>query len=231
MRRIMIWGRLFFLFLIGVYLTGCSEVATSTDHRIPSVTGNCIHAQAVVRYFLSDGNQYFTEQQHLFCPSEKTLQIQSNEPAGFHTWRITEHGFNTTSSTGNHSRKETSLMNHPAALSIFSGFYYGSEILDTSSFMKQDPQKIEGQWYEPFQQASLEESVISILYQNLDSKKIDFVTVTDQANGITLSAKCYNWRYFGPDGTLIPRTIDIFDISQGLSSKNLLIRVDYKHIE
>jgi len=40
----------------------------------------------------------------------------------------------------------------------------------------------------------------------------------------------YNWSFYGPKGMLIPRKIDIFDITDGISSKKMIIQVDYKHV-
>lgn len=192
-----------------------------------TVTKNCIQAQAVVTYFLSGDQPYLTDQQHTFCPDSKSLFIQSHEPRGFFTWKWTG---------GEYSRTPTSThpadayWHRPQILAVYAGFLYGGGFLPADALPAEAPTSLEGQRYTPLVLTISGKEIHAYLYRNLDTHTIDRILVEDPAGGQVFMAKCYNWSYYSPKKLMIPRKIDIFDITNGLASKKMIIEVDYKMV-
>ena len=225
-----------FTLVCGLLLPGCTllkKISSGESAAKPSEKGqqtfseNCIHAHAVVTYYLNSGRTYLTEQQHTFCPESKSLQIRAHEPQGTFTWNWTEQHYSTTTPSG---LADDAYWDPPQILAVYAGFLYGGEFLSANALPEQAPLKLEGQRYIPLVLAIPSEDMNVLLYRNQNTQKIDVVQVQDRTKNQVWLGKFYNWSYYSPKGLLIPRTIDIFDISEGISSKKLMIRVDYKQV-
>ena len=67
-----------------ILMSGCAtqvkqdqpETTHSSSDESKSIDlEDCILTRAVVTYYLSEGRTYLTDQQHIFCPEEESLQI------------------------------------------------------------------------------------------------------------------------------------------------------------
>lgn len=215
---------------IGLLLpAGCTgPAAQPSDVTSAGVNKNCVDAQTVVHYFLAGQRHYFTEQQHIFCPDQKSLLIASHEPQGRFEWLL---------QGGRYSAGKAPEKPDPADAywnrALVSASYYlmtvGGEFLPAPDATNPDPVKIEGQYYLELNPKAPGLSSLR-LYRNQANGKVDLVQVEDK-NGQLWMAKSYNWNYYAPTGKLIPRKIDFFDISKGISSKELKIRIDYSNVQ
>jgi hypothetical protein len=89
--------------------------------------------------------------------------------------------------------------------------------------------KIEGRWYQPFTPAWPVDAELKML-QPLDSSRVELIELTDADTDVSWLVRCYNYRYSRELANRIPRTIDVYDTQNGVASKKLMIRFDYKDI-
>ena len=132
-------------------------------------------------------------------------------------------------------------------MAVFYSFTAGAGLLDFAQLETQEITKIEGQWYEPTQ---MQKGNIELkLLKNKSTNRIDLVEITKQDSEFTPKdgaeydreyyqisiepmwlIRSYNYRYSKELDRLVPMRIDIFDIRNGLASKQLIIQIDYKTI-
>ena len=89
--------------------------------------------------------------------------------------------------------------------------------------------KVEGQWYQTFT-PHWPETVKLTLFKSLDTNRIERVEMDDLQQSSTWLLMGYNYRYSKELGETLPRTIDVFDITDGIASKLLMIRFEYNDI-
>lgn len=219
--------------LFSMVWSGCTTPRSGSDNSVikpvkPKQTiDQCITVHAVVTYYLPGKRTYLTDQRHIFCPNLKSLQIRSAEPAGTFVWSWTEGHY---SRTGPKDRTGEAWWDRPQVLAVYAGFLYGGGFLAANNLPAEEMITLEGQRYEPMVFAIPDKSIQIHLYRNQDSKLIDRVIIHDTAKQQKWMAVCYNWSYYTPKNLLIPRKLDIYDITDGIFSKNLLLQVDYKKV-
>lgn len=208
---------------------GCTDPsARQADATSPVITDNCIPAQAVVHYFLEKERHYFTQQEHVFCPDQKSLMVVSHEPQGRFVWTLGANQYSA-SNAPEEPGPTDAYWNRALLGASYCLLTYGGEFLTAGEPVSQEPVRIEGQHY-----LEIDPEVSGLaslrLYRNQTSGKIDLVQVEDKS-GTLWMAKSYNWNYYPPTGKLIPRKIDFFDVSNGIPSKVLKIRTDYTNVQ
>jgi len=208
-------------------LAGCAGNAASvTEETALETAGDCIAAEAVVHYYLENERHYFTQQRHDFCPDQKKMVIRSQEPQGLFRWNLQNGQYSASSGAPEQPGASDAYWNSALVGAFCCLMLYGGEFLSPGGSADSEPIKIEGQLY-----LEMKSPMKSLkLYRNQTHGKIDLVLVTDN-NGTKWMAKSYNWSYYAPTGKMIPRKIDFFDISDGISSKKLKIRTDYAAVQ
>ncbi len=215
-----------------VTLAGCGTQTTDTPTKQPTSSeqidpANCIAAQAVVSCFLEGGRTYITAQQHLFCPEAKSLQIHSKEPQGSFTWKLTAQQF---------SRMSSGVQSNPAGwdlprmLTVYAGFLYGGGFVSTDSLADGGIVTLDGQRYLQLAMPVSDNAIHAQLYRDLDTNRIDRIVIEDKKQGQSWLGVCYNWSYYSPKKLWIPRKIDIYDITDGVASKRLILQTEYKKV-
>lgn len=214
---------------LSLLATGCSR-STQPDPISEEAIEPQIQADCIAHYYKSNGSAYITRQQHGFTPSLGLFHAYSSEPAGPVECLLTRDGF---SSTG--QEKELlpdlprQLWSKHLAASVFYSFSAGGGLLDTSAMAKGDNVRIEGRWYQPVV-TDWSGQLQLTLYRTLDTERVELVKMEDSQQELSWLLKSYNYRYSKELDGLIPRAIDVFNISDGLGSKALMIRFDYKNI-
>ncbi|HOK66497.1 MAG TPA: hypothetical protein PK054_03540 [Anaerohalosphaeraceae bacterium] len=215
--------------LLGLALAGCTLTNRNSFSPAENKTLPCkdlLKAHAVTAFYLSAGKTYYTEQEHRFCPSLQILEISAEEPEGTVQWKWEKGTFNRPAG----GEKTLSGEWQPeSALAVFSGFLYGSGLLSVNLPPEQPTANLEGQVYTAIPLLA-SEGFEATLYKNQKTGIIDRVNIHNKKDNKTLMAILYNWRLLGKREILIPRKIDIFDITNGVSSKKLLIQIEYKEI-
>lgn len=189
-----------------------------------------IEADCIVQYFKSNGSAYITQQQHRYNPEAGFFEASSKEPTGKVQCSLVQDVFKSS------GQKKALLSDLPGsfwdknlATVLFYSFCAGGGLLDTASMTSGENVKIEGQWYQPFTPAWPVDADVKIL-QSVDSSRVELVELTDAQNDVSWLVRCYNYRYSSELRKRIPRTIDIYDTQNGIASKILMIRFDYKDI-
>lgn len=217
---------LVFSLVFGACQTSRPQTQTQT---LPDINPRII-ADCVVSYFQIDSAPYITQQRHAFDPSSRSLKMTADEPAGTFTFALTNDQFAAAEPlTPYLSGLPASFVNQPLATAVFYSFTAGAGILDTAQWMKTEPVKIEGKWYNPIQ-IPTENGTDVTLYWNADQERVELVKIADQATESLWLLQSYSLIYSKEADTLIPRKIDVFDIENGLASKRLLIQFEYKSI-
>ncbi|HOQ04044.1 MAG TPA: hypothetical protein PKY88_02370 [Anaerohalosphaeraceae bacterium] len=216
--------------LLGLALTGCelsnrNGPASEGKNTLPCE--DLLKAHAVTAFYLPAGKTYYTEQEHHFCPSLQILEISAQEPEGTVQWKWEKGAFSCSAGDPKTWRGE---WRPESLLALFSGFLYGSGLLSVSPEPEQTPVNLEGQVYTAIPFLTDSDGLEATLFKNQKTGIIERVRVHNKKDNKTLMAILYNWRLLGKREILIPRKIDIFDITNGISSKILLIQIEYKEI-
>jgi hypothetical protein len=219
--------------LLGLALTGCAPTNRSKPEPSAAKTASCsnrIQAEAVVIFYLPSEKTYFTQQELRFCPSPDfpTLEITSLEPQGIAQWKCEKGTFIRSVSAGLPLLAE---WQQESILTVFAGFLYGSTLLPLPAGPEQTPVNLEGQMYTPIPLPLASREIEVVLYKNQKTGLLDRVGVYNSKKNVALMAVLYNWRLLGEGQKTIPRKIDIFDISESISSKKLLIQLEYKAVK
>ncbi len=210
-------------------LAGCaSPQARQTPVEKKSKTcPDRLTAPSVTIFSLPSGKTYFTEQEHRFCPSSKSLEIFSEEPNAEMYWKWDKNGFSRSSSPQN----PLGDWNAESILAVYAGVLYGSGLLPAQPLIEETMVSLEGQAYLPIPLDLKSSGLKTVLYRNQKTGIIDRVMIQNVSNKTALMAILYNWKLSGRDNILVPRNIDIFDISGGVFAKKLIIQIDYKLVQ
>jgi len=219
-----------FLLLV-IWTCGCSAPVDRSNPPSPEQTPlKCtdpITAQAVTLFYLPSGKIYYTKQEHRFCPSLNTLEISAAEPEGKILWKWADGSFIRQTSV---QQRFTAEWQADSLYALLAGFLYGSGFLSTDTLAVSEPVSLEGQAYIPIKLPIKTENIDAFLYKNRKTGLIDRVGVYSKTDKKAQMAILYNWSLLGRNNRIVPRKIDIFDITEGIVSKKLMIQVDYKHI-
>lgn len=210
-------------------LISCTE-STQTELIQEEDAGQVIKADCITHYYKSNGSAYITRQQHQFNSAQSFFRSTSSEPIG-NVECILSEGLFTIS--GNTSESLPDLpheqWNEQLATSVYYSFCAGAGLLDLSSMKPEEKVKIEGRWYQPLV-PNRPGKIKVTLFKSLDTEVVELVRSENSAEEFMWLLRSYNYRYSKELENKIPRTIDVFDISQGVASKALMIRFDYKDI-
>ncbi|MBL7214775.1 MAG: hypothetical protein ISS71_03745 [Phycisphaerae bacterium] len=216
-----------------VLMGGCSRISQKKQQptqEMPDQSASII-ADCIVNYFQKDYVPYVTQQQHRFNPKTGYLKIVATEPTGRYTFTLNKDHFASAKQPSSFlSDLPASFVNEPLATAVFYSFTAGAGLLDTTPFETQETIKIEGQWYEPMQAAANNTGIQATILRNKGTNKTDLIKLQDTEHEIQWLLKSYNLRYSKELDTLVPMKIDVFDISKGLASKQLIIQFEYKSI-
>lgn len=217
-----------------VIMAGCGQVSQQPQQQPAqeiSTQAASIIADCVVNYFQKDGVPYITQQKHHFKPETGHLQIIATEPSGLYQFTLNNNIFSSSKQlTPFLSGLPASFVNEQLATAVFYSFTAGVGLLDTAKFETQETTKIEGQWYEPIKAAANDTGVQVTVLRNRGTNQIDLLKLQSSEHEIQWLVKSYNHRYSKELDTLCPMKTDIFDIRNGLASKQLIIQIDYKGI-
>jgi len=215
---------------LNVTLTGCHRQTQQEGPDEVISTQALIETDCIVHYYKSNGSAYITRQRHGFNPEAGFFEAFSTEPTGKVQCSLIREIYQ----SSDEERKPlsdlpNSFWNRNLAIALFYSFCAGGELLDTASMTAGDPVKIEGQWYKPFKTAWPADVDVTVL-QSLDLARVERVELTDPKDDVAWMMSCYNRRYSGELEKSVPRTIDIYNIENGVASKELMIRFDYEDI-
>lgn len=213
-----------------IILTGCSQPQQQVSEREPLEVGPTFTAQCVAYYYKSNQSAYITKQTHGFNPDADLLKLSAQEPIGLIECTLRRDSFIAP------SVESDALMDLPSefcsqklASAVFYSFCAASNLLDTASMTVSGSNvKIQGQLYTPLSPAWPNSPEIT-LYRSVDSNRVELVRVDDQ-DGTNWLLRSYNLQYHSELDKKLPLTIDVFSVDKGVSSKELMIRFDYKDI-
>lgn len=216
--------------VIGLFLfAGCGGVQTA----VPSAPASkeAIQTDCIASYFKVNASPYITQQQHRFSPSTGRLHVTADEPTGRYECVLQQGQFTVVSgSTGVTADLPESFFNKALATLVFYSMCAGGSLLDTSEMTAGEPIKVLGQWYIPLTPAWPKNQLTVTLFQNQDCSRIEWVKVSDSANGLEWMALNYNLRYNAELARKLPRTIEVYDVRDGIASKKSIVRFEYKDI-
>ena len=231
--------------ILSFMLTGCGDVSsrpTTTAKSDASITADC-----VVSYFRQGQAPYMTNQQHRLNPATGYLKIIADEPDCRYAFTLKKGQFYSSDKlTEFLSGLPAKFVNQPLATAVFYSFVAGADLLGTESLVVGEKIKLEGQWYEPLQAPWPQKDIQVILLRNTSTNRIDSVGITQYKEGLSLEdvqanvsdaieqrwlTRSYNLRYNSDLNTLTPRTIDIFDVNDGIASKKRIIMFEYKTVQ
>ncbi len=231
--------------ILSFILSGCGDVSSRPTTAVKSDAS--ITADCVVSYFRQGQAPYMTEQEHRFNPASGYLKIIANEPDSRYAFTLKKDKFSQSGKlTEFLSGLPAEFVSQPLATAVFYSFAAGAELLSTESLVAGEMIKLEGQWYEPMQAAWPKQDIQVILLKNTATNRIDSVGITQYKDGLSFEevqtnvsdaieqrwlARSYNLRYNSDLNTLAPRTIDIFDINDGIASKKRIIMFEYKTVQ
>ncbi len=216
--------------VVGLLFAGCSQSQQETQDDPVSVKAAII-TDCIVHYYKTNASAYITRQQHGYHPSVGFFQAVSTEPTGVVQCSLLRDDYSLS------GQKQQILSDFPdsfwsknLAVAVFYSFCAGGGLLETDSMLSAENIKIEGQWYKALK-PQWPSGVKLTLLQSLDTKRIELVRLEDSQEGLAWLVRNYNFRYSKELSKRIPRMIDVFDIRNGVSSKELMIRFDYKDIQ
>jgi hypothetical protein len=206
-------------------LAGCGASAERSVEETTVRRDDCIETRCVAAYH-KGGAPYWTDQRHRFCPSSVLFEAWGTEPEGAWRGSFNKGQFSKTGLDGAFEKSlPAGLMNAALAELVYYSFTAGAgftpaEVTATESV------RIEGQRYEAFEKGQSGKGRTLTLYKNADTGLIEVVRISESRGGEWL-ARAYNPRYNDRFKRNICRTIDVFDVRQGISAKQLLIQFDY----
>jgi hypothetical protein len=228
----------FFLFpLMGLFVIfGChtvqtSDTTTKTPPAAPESKQSILTADSIVRYYKIDSSAYITQQQHTFIPSAGRLEVNSVEPTGQYQYKLEQNQFTSPQKASKElSDLPASFFNQALATAVFYSLCAGGSLLDAGTMPSGEPVKIQGQWYIPLTPLWPKGQLTVTLLRNQNSSAIEWVKIADSSTGLEWMARNYNLRYNSDLKTRIPRTVDVFDVREGIASKSLIVKFEYKDI-
>ena len=227
MRNVLIGSGLMLVCVI--LLTGCGQTQQTSqvnEHGIQAT----IQTDCIVHYYKSNAANYITRQRHGYNPAEGFFHSVSAEPTGIVECTLLKDYY---SYSGQEMDSLSDLphqfWNRDLATSVFYSFCGSGGLIDLSSMTPGDNVKVEGQWYRPFIPSWPNQFNI-ILYQSLDTNRVELVQMEDSQQGRAWLLRSYNYRYSKELEKTLPRTIDAFDIQDGIASKLLMIRFEGQRV-
>lgn len=209
---------------------GCSQSQQGSRAERVAVRAS-IETDCVAHYYKTNTSSYITRQQHGFNPSAGFFQAASSEPIGVVQCSLTKDRYTSSDLKGQSlSDLPGTFWSENLAAVVYYSFCAGSGLLETDAMASGENIKIEGQWYKPLKPA-WPNGIDLTLLQSLDTKRIERVQMHDPKTGLSWLVSNYNIRYNNELSTRCPRTIDVFDIRNGVASKELMIRFDYTTIK
>ena len=216
--------------VMGLLLSGCGQNQQETTEEPVAVTA-AITTDCIVHYYKANASAYITRQQHGYNPSAGFFHAVSTEPTGTVQCSLLKDDYDSS------DQKQQVLSDLPAtfwsknlAVAVYFSFCAGGGLLETDSMLSGENVKIEGQWYTPLT-PQWPSGVSLTLLRSLDTKRIEMVQLKDEKEGLSWQVMNYNTRYSKELSERLPRVIDVFDIRNGVASKELMIRFDYKDIQ
>ena len=215
--------------VLTLIFTGCDS--QSRHQQVEPVSARAaIGADCVAHYFKSNASAYITSQQHGFNPQTGFFQAASTEPVGTVECTLTQDVFSSSGPKGELlSDVPVSFWDKNLATVLFYGFCAGGDLLDAGALTPGENIKVQGQWYKSFKPGWPVDVEVMAL-QSLDSSRVELVELIDAQNGLWWLVQCYNYRFSKELKTQVPRTIDVYDVRNGIASKELMVRFDYKAI-
>jgi len=214
---------------VGFLFSGCSQSQQETQDEPVAVTA-AITTDCIVHYYKTNTSAYITRQRHGYNPSAGFFQAVSTEPIGTVKCSLLKDNYDSS------GQKQQTLSDLPEsfwsknlAAAVFYSFCGGGDLLGTESMASGENIKIEGQWYQPLK-PQWPTGVELTLLRSLDTRRIELIQLKDSQGGLAWLIRNYNLRYSNELSKRLPRMIDVFDIRSGVSSKELMIRFDYKDI-
>jgi hypothetical protein len=218
-----------YVVLAGILCGSLACAPSKTTRELPE-TSNCCGPQIIgicLAYYPDlAGSTYITRQTHEFCPCGRSLQIQAQEPQGQWLWRLCDDVFSTVSP--DKSSPQNNLYDRSLSLAVFYSMASATELLPLAANPSAEPVKLEGQWYIPFVHHTANGATVTLL-KSKDTGKFDLVKIQD--NKMVLLARSYNFQYNQMLQKNIPRTIDVFNMADGLSAKKMVLQLQYVQIE
>ena len=219
------------LAVLGILFAGCGQQTQQVaQDEVVSVKAT-IEADCIVHYYKTNTSAYITRQRHGYDPESGFFAASSMEPTGNVRCSLIRDIFDSS------GQRQPALSDLPGsfwsknlATALFYSFCAGGNLLETESLAAGENIRIEGQWYKPLRPAWPDDVNLTLL-QSLDSARIEMVQLEDSQNGLIWLARNSNYRYSKDLGERVPRSIDVFDIRDGIASKVLMIRFDYKDIQ
>ena len=218
------------IIVVGLLFAGCSQNQQKTQDEPVSVEAT-ITTDCIVHYYKTNAAAYITRQQHGYNPSVGFFQAVSTEPTGTVQCSLLKDDYDSS------DPKQQTLSDLPdsfwsknLAVAVFYSFCAGGGLLETESMVPAANIKIEGRWYKPLK-PEWPGGVELTLLQSLDTKQIELVRLEDTQAGLAWLIRSYNLRYSKELSKRLPRMIDVFDIRNGIASKELMVRFDYKDIQ
>ncbi|MEN8128294.1 MAG: hypothetical protein ABFR90_10905 [Planctomycetota bacterium] len=219
------------LAVLNILLIGCGHDAQQdTQQETARSVSPTIETNCIVHYYKTNASDYITWQQHGYNPEAGFFTAVSTEPIGTVQCSLQEDDYDSS------GQKEESLSDFPGsfwskdlATILFYSFCAGADLLETESMAAGENIKIEGQWYKSLKTAWPRDVSVTVL-QSLVSGRIEWVQLDNSQDGLVWLARCYNLRYNNELDKRIPRAIDVFDIRNGIASRDLMVRFDYKDI-
>ena len=216
--------------VVGILFTGCSQSQQETQDEPVAVTA-AITTDCIVHYYKTNASAYMTRQQHGYNPSAGFFQAVSTEPTGTVQCSLLKDNYDSS------GQKQQTLSDLPAtfwsknlAIAVYYSFCAGGGLLEIESMIPAANIKIEGQWYTPLKPQWPSDITLTLL-QSLDTKRIELVQLEDTKEGLSWLVRNYNLRYSKELSVRVPRMIDVFDTRNGVASKELMVRFDYKDIQ
>jgi hypothetical protein len=210
-------------------LAGCGDSQTAASSA--SASGNTLQTECVASYFKVNASPYMTQQQHRFTPSTGRLRVTADEPTGRYECVLQQNQFTVVhQNTRASADLPDSFFNKALATTVFYSMCAGGSLLDTAQMTSGEPVKVLGQWFVPLTPAWPKNQLTVTLLQNQTSSRIEWVKISDSAKGLEWMALNYNHRYNAELGKRLPRTIDVYDIRDGIASKKSIVRFEYKDI-
>jgi hypothetical protein len=208
------------IIVVGLLFAGCGQSQQETQGEPVSVEA-AITTDCIVHYYKTNASAYITRQQHGYNPTAGFFQAVSTEPTGTVQCSLLKDDYDSS------DPKQQTLSDLPGsfwsknlAVAVFYSFCGGGGLLETESMVPAANIKIEGQWYKHLKPEWPGGVNLTLLHR-----------LEDTQAGLAWLIRSYNLRYSKELSKRLPRMIDVFDIRNGIASKELMVRFDYKDIQ
>jgi len=174
--------------------------------------------------FYRENSIYVTDHEHLFSPTSNSLQISSREPSGRFVWLLQNEHYSVRNLTSDKIHED--LYNKAYLQAIYYGMMASGQMLTDDQVTEEETVRIEGQWYTPYL-LNKQDAKIRLMKNKSNNR---FEQVILQKDNQIYQILYYNLRFDKDLNINLPRTIDIFDATDGLSAKKLLVKIHYNSV-